>query len=145
MLDLYSSIQMAIGATLRVFDFIDRKPKIDPEKGRTLENDEIQGKVTFKNVTFSYESRPDAIVLDNFNMVLKPNTITALVGISGSGKSTISSLLMRLYDPIFGKISIDSNNLKKLKVSSYHEHVGEFFSMYVDLLLCVVSVHPVEK
>lgn len=74
--------------------------------------DKFQGEIRFENVTFIYPTRPDQVVLKNFNLVLKPGQTVALVGSSGSGKSTVASLLERFYEPTSGSITIDGYPLK---------------------------------
>lgn len=100
---------------------------MDLLKGLQIPSDKINGEIRFENVCFSYPSRPDQVcvllcfiyneilpkflpkqvVLKDFNLVLKPGQTVALVGSSGSGKSTIASLLERFYEPTSGSITID--------------------------------------
>ena len=129
MFELYSSMQTAIGSSLRVFDYIERVPCIDSkcddndEKNSEINDDgQFNGEILFDNVTFAYETRADTIVLNQLNLLLKPNTTTALVGISGSGKSTIASLIMRFYDPIEGCIYVDNIPMKKLNLKLFHQN-----------------------
>ena len=68
----------------------------DPALARA---EDIQGQISFHNVSFQYPSRPEVSVLEKFNLEVAPGKVTALVGKSGCGKSTVASLLMRLYDP----------------------------------------------
>lgn len=90
------------------FDIIDRKPKIDLDASNTKHLPaEILGRIEFKNVSFTYPSRKDQIVLDNFSAVFEKGKTTAIVGASGSGKSTIIQLLERFYDPDQGSVLID--------------------------------------
>jgi len=62
----------------------------------------LQGKIDFRNVTFHYPNRAEASILNGLNLSLPPGTVTAVVGASGSGKSTIANLLVRFYDPASG-------------------------------------------
>lgn len=71
------------------------EPRIDLISGSKIPFDQLSGEVRFENVTFSYPSRPDQNILRDFNLVLKPGQTVALVGSSGSGKSTVASLLER--------------------------------------------------
>jgi ATP-binding cassette subfamily B (MDR/TAP) protein 1 len=96
----------AIGASQRTFQIIDRESP--PLRGGTLiEKDKLEGRIEFKDVNFSYPSRMDIKVLQDFSLNIKANTTVALVGQSGGGKSTIISLLERFYDVTSGSISID--------------------------------------
>lgn len=90
------------------------EPKIDLINGSTIPFNRLNGEVRFENVTFAYPSRPDQIILRNFNLTLKPGQTVALVGASGSGKSTVASLLERFYEPIEGKITLDEQPLSSL-------------------------------
>ncbi|KAH7196885.1 P-loop containing nucleoside triphosphate hydrolase protein [Fusarium flagelliforme] len=74
-------------------------------------------RVTFKNVSFAYPSRPDATVLDNVSFTLPPNQFCGLVGPSGAGKSTIMNIVQRLYEPTAGTVLIDDQDITKLSTS----------------------------
>ncbi|KAG5763157.1 hypothetical protein H9Q72_008736 [Fusarium xylarioides] len=74
-------------------------------------------KVTFKDVSFAYPSRPDATILGNVSFALSPNQFCGLVGPSGAGKSTIMNLVQRLYEPTSGSVLIDDNDISKLPAS----------------------------
>lgn len=89
-------------------------PKIDLLNGYTIPFGKLIGEIRFENVTFSYPSRPDQIILQNFNLSLKPGQTVALVGASGSGKSTVASLLERFYEPNDGTITLDGQKISTL-------------------------------
>ncbi len=74
---------------------------------------EVEGVVAFDDVTFAYPTRSDAPVLRGFTLALEPGKTTALVGASGSGKSTAAALLLRLYDPQGGSVSLDGRDLRE--------------------------------
>ncbi|GLJ10640.1 hypothetical protein SUGI_0132270 [Cryptomeria japonica] len=97
-----------------VFHIIDRKPTIetDRRKGRKLQK--INGEIEVKNISFAYPSRPDTIILRNFNLRMKAGAMTAIVGGSGGGKSTILWLIQRFYDPNQGKVLLDGTDIKDL-------------------------------
>lgn len=104
--ELYAQIQKAIGATERVFELMDEIPeKINALRISTLER--IRGEVEFENVGFSYPSRKEIQVLKNVSFKAGSGQKIALVGPSGTGKSTIASLLLRFYDIASGQILID--------------------------------------
>eukprot|EP00347_Sterkiella_histriomuscorum_P015933 403355132 len=83
-----------------------------------------EGRIELKNVTFTYPSRPEQKVLDNFSAVFEEGKTTAIVGASGSGKSTIIQLLERFYDPDQGDVFIDGQNLKEINLRDYRSKVG---------------------
>lgn len=90
------------------------EPNVDLIKGSTISSNQLTGEVRFENVTFSYPSRSDQVILRNFNLTLKPGQKVALVGASGSGKSTVAALLERFYEPDEGLITLDGEPLSIL-------------------------------
>ncbi|KAF2749754.1 leptomycin B resistance protein pmd1 [Sporormia fimetaria CBS 119925] len=106
----------AVAAFHRLRIDIDNQPTIDGtcESGQVLP--QIDGAVTFDNVSFTYPSRPEHPVLEGVSFECAAGKMTAIVGLSGSGKSTIAGLLTRFYDPLSGSISIDGHDLRSLNV-----------------------------
>lgn len=84
----------------------------------------VKGEIEFQNVSFSYPSRPEAKVHDNFNLVIPAGKMTGIVGGSGCGKSTIAALIQRFYDPEQGQVLIDGHNLRDLQLRSLRSHMG---------------------
>ena len=119
---LWSDFMRAVGAAERVFDLIDREPKIPLVGGRTL--DRLDGRVELEAVSFAYPSRPDVPVLRDVNLTLAPGEVVALVGPSGGGKSTVAALLTRMYDPESGRILLDGVPLKDLDPTWLRRQVG---------------------
>lgn len=119
-----SFIVEASAAATRIFEMIDRIPAIDSEdeKGKVLSY--VHGEIEFKEVHFSYPSRMDTPILQAFNLKVKPGKTVGLVGGSGSGKSTVVSLLERFYDPIKGDILLDGYKIKKLKLKWLRSQMG---------------------
>lgn len=108
--ELYSQMQKAIGATERVFELLDEVPEhINSDSTTNVEK--IKGEVTFQNVAFSYPSRKEIQVLKNVSFKANFGQKIAIVGPSGTGKSTIASLLLRFYDIETGTILIDNKNI----------------------------------
>ncbi|MFT5714236.1 MAG: ABC transporter fused permease/ATP-binding protein [Flavobacterium sp.] len=109
--ELYAQIQKAIGATERVFELLEETPeKINSEQNKA-QIEKIRGNVTFKNVGFSYPSRKEIKVLKDVNFTANFGQKIAIVGPSGTGKSTIASLLLRFYDIDSGEILVDGKNI----------------------------------
>ena len=104
------------------FELYDYKPKIFSQKNYIPEK--INGKIDFENVKFSYPLSPDVKILENLTFSIEPGKILALVGHSGSGKSTIANLLQRFYDPIEGEIFIDNINIKDFNLEWLHQNLG---------------------
>lgn len=91
-------------AAAKIFRVIDHKPGIDRNNESGLELETVTGLVELKNVDFSYPSRPEVQILHDFSLNVPAGKTIALVGSSGSGKSTIVSLIERFYDPTSGKV-----------------------------------------
>lgn len=118
--DLYAKIQKAIGATEHLMDLLEE----EPEKTDGTELTGFKGEVAFDNVTFSYPQRKEITVLNGINFACKAGQTTALVGSSGAGKSTISSLLLRFYTPDSGAILFDQKNVAELELESLRKQIA---------------------
>ncbi|GMP82568.1 hypothetical protein CsSME_00036812 [Camellia sinensis var. sinensis] len=119
-----SYFAQATAAAKRIFEMIDRNPLIDAEdvNGKILAY--VRGEIEFKDVTFCYPSRPETPVLQGFNLKVKAGKTVGLVGGSGSGKSTIVSLLERFYDPVKGHIQLDGYKIKRLRLKWLRSQMG---------------------
>ncbi len=102
-----ASIQRALGATDRVFELIDGEIETIELEKQKLKSPSTKGEINFQSVFFNYPSRPDYTVLQDVSFRVAPGETVALVGSSGSGKSTIASLILRFYDPMNCSILID--------------------------------------
>ncbi|XP_077228537.1 putative multidrug resistance protein [Tasmannia lanceolata] len=111
-----TSFSEAVAAASRIFEMIDRLPAIDSDDQRGIILQNVRGEIEFKNVHFTYPSRPDSPVLQGFNLRVNAGMTIGLVGGSGSGKSTVISLLERFYDPIRGDILLDGKNIKRFQL-----------------------------
>ena len=112
-----------LSAGKRIIPIIDIQNSIttnDRQNELSLKN----GSINFANVNFKYESNLNNQVLHNINMKVEGNKMTALVGHSGSGKSTLLSLIPRIYDPISGKVEVDGQNIKEVKLSSLRKEIS---------------------
>jgi ABC-type multidrug transport system fused ATPase/permease subunit len=139
-----TKVMEALGASGRIFFLLDRVPTIPtppvakdssssgkdtkqsspPPPPPPLRPKSMEGAVTIKDVTFAYPSRPNVPVLENFSLSVPPNTIAALVGSSGAGKSTVVSLLQRFYDVNSGSIMIDGHDIRSLDLQWLRRHIG---------------------
>lgn len=111
-------------AAYKMFETISRKPEIDAydEKGKIF--DDIRGDIELRDVYFSYPARPDEQIFNGFSLRIPSGTTAALVGQSGSGKSTVISLIERFYDPRAGEVLIDGINLKEFQLKWIRSKIG---------------------
>jgi ABC-type multidrug transport system fused ATPase/permease subunit len=119
--DLYAKIQKAIGSTERLMTILEEKAE---EEKTGQEINQFNGRVSFKNVSFSYAQRKEIEVLKGVSFECYPGQVNALVGSSGSGKSTISSLLLKFYKPDSGEILFDDINIENLSNKSLRSHIA---------------------
>ncbi|WBW74079.1 leptomycin transmembrane transporter Pmd1 [Schizosaccharomyces osmophilus] len=111
-------------AAKKIFDTIDRASPIDAfsPAGKAIQH--VNGAIELKNVKFVYPTRPEVVVLDNFSLLCPAGKITALVGASGSGKSTIVGLVERFYDPIAGQVMLDGEDIRDLNIASLRGYIS---------------------
>ncbi|GMI98930.1 P-glycoprotein 21, ATP-binding cassette B21 [Hibiscus trionum] len=111
-------------AAFKMFETIKRKPEIDPydTAGKVLED--IRGDIELRDVCFSYPARPEEQIFNGFSLSISSGTTVALVGQSGSGKSTVISLIERFYDPHAGEVLIDGINLKDFQLRWIRGKIG---------------------
>src|SRR6059036_1772690 len=115
-------MQRSIAATSAIFSILDSKPTVEDAPGAAVLTSS-QGRVDFENVTFRYANTTrDA--LRNVTLHTEPGKTYALVGASGAGKSTILSLILRLYDPSSGAVKIDGRDLRSVTQRSLREQIG---------------------
>jgi ATP-binding cassette subfamily B (MDR/TAP) protein 1 len=114
----------ATAAADRILEMIQRVPKIDSESGAGEELANVAGEVEFKNVDFCYPSRPESPVLANFSLRVPAGHTVALVGPSGSEKSTAIALLERFYDPSAGEVALDGVDICRLRLKWLRAQMG---------------------
>ncbi|XP_051118930.1 ABC transporter B family member 11-like [Andrographis paniculata] len=111
-------------AAFKMFETINRQPEIDAydTRGKVLED--IRGHIELKDVHFSYPARPNEQIFRGFSLIIPTGMTAALVGQSGSGKSTVISLIERFYDPQSGEVFIDGINLKEFQLRWIRSKIG---------------------
>lgn len=107
-----------------VFQIIDREAKINPDDNEGLKPPNVYGSIELRNVDFYYPTQPDVFVLRNFSLKVGGGQTVALVGASGSGKSTILSLIERFYDSVAGQALLDGRDLKSYNLRWLRSHMG---------------------
>lgn len=119
---LHIVMQRSLGATTAIFAILDSRPTVE-DAPEAIELPPSRGQIDFENVTFRYSTGvTDAV--RNINLKIEPGKTYALVGASGAGKSTILSLILRLYDPTSGDIKIDNHDLRTLTQKSLRAQIG---------------------
>jgi ATP-binding cassette subfamily B (MDR/TAP) protein 1 len=114
----------ATAAATKVFNTIERNSPIDPETDAGIIPEDFIGNLSFRNLKHVYPSRPDTTVLSDFNLDVPSGKMIALVGASGSGKSTIVGLLERFYLPMEGQIFLDGRDITTLNLRWLRQHMA---------------------
>jgi ATP-binding cassette subfamily B protein len=114
----------AIASARRVNEVLDTVPEVRDDPQAISLPDNAKPRVTFENVKFHYNSSNEHIVLDGINLVAEPGQLVAILGATGSGKTSLANLIPRFYDPSQGKITIDGVDIREIKQDSLLEHVG---------------------
>ncbi|XP_016018842.2 ATP-binding cassette sub-family B member 10, mitochondrial [Rousettus aegyptiacus] len=120
----YSELMRGLGAGGRLWELLERRPGLPFDGGVVLQQPGFRGALQFRNVHFAYPTRPEAPVFRDFSLSVPAGAVTALVGASGSGKSTVVSLLLRLYDPGAGTISLDGHDIRQLNPAWLRSKIG---------------------
>jgi ATP-binding cassette, subfamily B (MDR/TAP), member 1 len=116
------ALPVAVAAAKKVFKTIDRRSLIDSLSAEGIRLKEVCGEITFSNVQFNYRAREN--VFTNLSFKIAANGMTALVGSSGCGKSTIISLLERFYDPSAGLITLDGHDISVLNIQWLRQQIS---------------------
>lgn len=118
---MYSQMLIAMASSERIFEFMDERPTI-AEKEHARKMPEVRGDVSFENIVFEYEKGRPA--LRNISLSARAGESIALVGHTGSGKSTIISLLSRFYDPTEGRVLVDGIDIRDVTLESLRSQIG---------------------
>ena len=121
---IFTQIQKFIGATEELFEIFGEEEELLSDNNYITHDETIKGNITFRDLSFRYPTRPDEEVLKNINLSIAENQLVALVGSSGAGKSTIASLLLRLFEPTSGDIIFDNKNSRDFSLSSLRGQIA---------------------
>lgn len=117
----YNMLLMAMASSERIFEYLDEKPIVDDKKD-AVELETVEGHIEFRNVEFSYDDK--RLALKGINLEIKPGQSVALVGHTGSGKTTIANLISRFYDATGGEVLIDGHNIKDISLKSLRKNIS---------------------
>lgn len=118
----WSQFQLGLAAGERVFALIDADPKVVQTGDDRLDRDKVRGEIRFERVSFSYNDKEQ--VLKDFSLTVRAGETLALVGHTGSGKSSIARLIARFYEFQGGHILIDGHDIRSLNLEAYRQHLG---------------------
>jgi ABC-type multidrug transport system fused ATPase/permease subunit len=118
---MISTIQRATTAADRIFEIVDAEVDVS-DKEDAIQLDEVDGEIRFEKVGFSYDE--ENMVLKNINIKAEPGQTVAILGATGSGKSTIINLIPRFYDATEGRITLDGHDLRNITIKSLRRHIG---------------------
>jgi len=117
-------VGLGTAAARRVFAVVDREPCPDSTSSEGLELENVCGKIVLKDVHFTYPARPEHPVCRGYNLTVGAGQTVALVGASGSGKSTVVQLVERFYDPDSGSVTLDGVDLRELNLKWLRRQIG---------------------
>ncbi|WP_147802377.1 ABC transporter ATP-binding protein [Alkalicoccus halolimnae] len=118
---VYNQLLVGMASSERIFEFLDELPSV-PEKKNAVTMGKVQGHIQFDSVEFAYDEKRKA--LTNINLEMKAGQTVALVGHTGSGKTTIVNMISRFYDPTGGRVLLDGEDLRNIKLDSLRKQVG---------------------
>ncbi|GAM13796.1 ABC transporter ATP-binding protein [Mesobacillus selenatarsenatis] len=118
---VYNQLLMGMASSERIFEFLDEKPIVS-EADHPVELEDMRGEIKFEKVVFSYDDKRTA--LKGINLEMKAGQTVALVGHTGSGKTTIANLISRFYDPTSGRVLVDGHDLKEVSIGSLRKHIS---------------------
>jgi ATP-binding cassette subfamily B (MDR/TAP) protein 1 len=120
----FKAFTSAVAAGQKIFAAIDRTSPMDPTSSNGIILEEMAGTIELRNVKHIYPSRPEVVVMNGVNLIIPAGKQTALVGASGSGKSTIVGLVERFYEPVGGDIFLDGHNIREINLHWLRQNIS---------------------
>jgi ATP-binding cassette subfamily B protein len=122
--EVVGELQRAAGAAERLMELLSYRSDVqEPEHPQPMP-EPMYGRIGFEHVVFHYPSRPDKAAITGLDLTIQPGETVALVGPSGAGKTTLFQLLLRFYDPLSGRVTIDGVDVRQVRQTELRSHIG---------------------
>jgi ATP-binding cassette subfamily B protein len=122
--EVVGELQRAAGAAERLMELLSYSSNVIESEHPIPLPPALQGRIHFDNIVFHYPSRPDKATIEGLDLIIEPGETCALVGPSGAGKTTLFQLLLRFYDPLQGRVTIDNIDIRDVTLSDLRNHIG---------------------
>lgn len=122
--EIAGAFNRAGGATERIFELLAARPQITAPEYPVALPQKLEGRFSFEGASFCYPARPEVKALDAFSLAVRQGETVAVVGQSGAGKTTLAQLLLRFYDPLAGRVTVDGMDIRKVDPRELRRHIG---------------------
>ena len=122
--EVWGELSQAAGAAERISELLEEEPQIRAPENPLALPSPLKGELAFEDVSFAYPTRPNELTVKNLSLNIKAGETVAIVGPSGAGKSTLTAMLLRFYDPVYGRITLDGTDISKLDPEALREQIA---------------------